>query len=295
MSGMRRRFRSVAAFGAAGVCLLMFGVACEDEAKPDENASGGASGATSERGGSGALATGGTSANAGAAGSSSPSDGGAAQGGAGGGEASAGSAQADGGAGGTSFDCTFVSERFASSVRGYEFGAGQSFGQDKFPASVLGPPRGGGCCAGSMDVTSLGDGGFIVLEFAHNVVVDGEGADFLIFENAFVPSNSGPENVFAELGKVSVSQDGESWFAFPCAPTSYPFGACAGWHSVLANADTNSIDATDASVAGGDPFDLADLGLSWARYVRIDDIPEAEGGSGTFDLDAVAIVHPGCQ
>ncbi|HWA73231.1 MAG TPA: hypothetical protein VG937_12870 [Polyangiaceae bacterium] len=192
------------------------------------------------------------------------------------------------------YACDGAGARFATGVTHYEFGTGQSFGQDHFPEAVLGPPNGGGCCAGSLDVTSLGDGGFVVLEFEHNVIIDEAGPDFLVFENPFQGSESTPETVFAELATVSVSQDGETWFDYPCTADAYPFGACAGWHPVYANSKNNEIDPLSPEVAGGDAFDLADVGLEWARYVRITDRPEADGGEGTFDLDAAAIVNPGC-
>jgi hypothetical protein len=148
---------------------------------------------------------------------------------------------------------------------------------------------------GSLDVTSLGEGGSVVLEFDHDVIVDRPGPDFLVFENPFQATAATPETVFAELGIVSVSQDGETWASYPCTVTGYPYSSCAGWRPVLANAKTNDIDPLSAETAGGDPFDLADVGLEWARYVRIEDLPEADGGAGTFDLDAVAIVNPGCR
>ncbi len=61
---------------------------------------------------------------------------------------------------------------------------------------------------------------------------------------------------------------------------------------MLANADSNDLDPTDPDEAGGDPFDLAEVDLPWARYVRIDDVLDEQ--QLTFDLDAVAVVHPGC-
>jgi hypothetical protein len=47
--------------------------------------------------------------------------------------------------------------------------------------------------------------------------------------------------------------------------------------------------------SGGDSFDLADVGLSWARYVRVEDVGSALGEEGTagLDLDAVAAVNSG--
>ena len=53
------------------------------------------------------------------------------------------------------------------------------------PDIVLGPPVGGGALAGSLDVVSLGFSGEIVLCFEPNAIVDGPGADFIVFENAF--------------------------------------------------------------------------------------------------------------
>jgi hypothetical protein len=63
---------------------------------------------------------------------------------------------------------------------------------------------------------------------------------------------------------------------------------------VYANPDKNAIDPSDPTVAGGDAFDLADLGVSRARYVRITDRVDLTGLNGSFDLDAVSIVHAEC-
>jgi hypothetical protein len=186
--------------------------------------------------------------------------------------------------------CDGPGARFVTDVVAHQFGGGQSFGQDTFPANLLGPPRGGGCCAGSLDVISLGDGGSVSLAFAGNTIVDGPGADFIVFENAFDPGGD-PSNPYAEPGIVEVSQDGASWVSYPCTATSFPYGTCAGWHPVYANPGVNDIDPTDPATAGGDPFDLADVGLEWARYVRVTDRP---GDGLVFDLDAVAIVNASC-
>ncbi|WP_437973348.1 hypothetical protein WMF11_31135 [Sorangium sp. So ce295] len=144
--------------------------------------------------------------------------------------------------------------------------------------------------AGSLDVVSLGDGGTVTVEFAGNKIVDGPGADFIVFENPFLIGGA-PDNPYAELGTIEVSDDGVHWSAFPCAATVYPYGSCAGWHPVYANADSGNIDPTDPDVAGGDSFDLADIGVRVARYVRITDRPDV---NTVFDLDAVAIVNALC-
>ena len=106
--------------------------------------------------------------------------------------------------------------------------------------------------------------------------------------------NGDPTKAFAELATVEVSDDGVTFHTFPCTATTYPYGSCAGWHPVLANVDTNSIDPTDPSVAGGDAFDLADFGVSGARFVRITDRVDHTGRAGAFDLDAISIVHAAC-
>ena len=54
--------------------------------------------------------------------------------------------------------------------------------------------------------------------------------------------------------------------------------------------------ALDPTKAGGDPYDLADIGVTHARYVRIHDKTTercTSQGPNTngFDLDAVAAVH----
>lgn len=192
--------------------------------------------------------------------------------------------------------CEGAGSRFATHVVSHAFGDGQNNGQEHFPDWVLGPPDGAPaspCEGATTGVVSLGNGGVVVLEFAGNAIVDGPGTDFIVFENPF-EIDCNPDNVFAELATVSVSDDGVTWTDFPCTATKAPYGECAGTHVVYANAKTNTIDPTDPSVAGGDPFDLAAIGVSRARFVRITDRPDTTGLNGVFDLDAVSIVHPLC-
>jgi hypothetical protein len=165
-----------------------------------------------------------------------------------------------------------------------------TFGHAKLPDIVLGPP------GGVYDVASLGCEGSIVLELDPPGIVDGPGPDLIVFENPF--------DGFPEPGEVSVSDDGETWMVFPCDPVSLL--GCAGVTATLAVPDSG-IDPTDPSVAGGDSFDLAALPESptAVRFVRIEDRSRAywealgglsycdpgNGGSGGFDLDAIAAVH----
>lgn len=189
-------------------------------------------------------------------------------------------------------------DRFVTKVVSTTYGDCAGFGLPSMPAVVLGPPVGGGSGRGSLDVVSLGFEGEIVLSFEPNAIVDGPGADFLVFENAFWAGGD-PDRPAAELGEVSVSDDGVTWKTFPCAPgQGPPYGTCAGWRPVYA-APGNGISPVDATTAGGDPFDLADLGVTSARFVRIRDVgsvacPSDPAGKPTtvgFDLDAVAIVN----
>ena len=174
---------------------------------------------------------------------------------------------------------------------------GAEFGQDRFPQVVFGPPQAGAGGTGSVDVLSLGCGGEVTLYFDAPAIVDGPGPDFIVFENPLPAGTS----TFVEPARVLISADGLTWHAFPCDPanTSPPIG-CAGIARVFAGPD-NTLDPTDPATAGGDAFDLAQLGLGEARYVRLLDVGETYygartwcgGGGGGFDLDAIAVVHHG--
>ena len=213
-----------------------------------------------------------------------------------------------------------AADPFADTVVDYFIVPGGGAGQAALPGIVLGPPRGGGAFQGSMDTLSLGLGGWIVLGFTDNVIVDGPGADFSVFENAFLPRSAAAGVLvtgtpFAEPGTVSVSADGVHFVAFPCRTDEAPYyPGCAGVYPVFANArDPNApsplvptttpiadlvgvpIDGfTPPAGSGGDSFDLAAVGLSAVRFVRIDASglkADLGGGLSGFDLDAVAAVH----
>lgn len=205
-------------------------------------------------------------------------------------EAAGGAAdEADaGGAGGRDGGVSDACTHFASSVVDHAFGGGQNNGQvSAFPAAILGPPVGNDARA----VVSLGNGGWVVLAFGDSAVIDGPGADFTVFEN--------PLRSFKELATVAVSEDGVTWTEFPCTavpvsgqPTDY--GYCAGVE-VVRSTPQNGIDPLDPEVSGGDHYDLADVHVTRARYVRITDRVDLTGNDGVFDLDAVALVHAACE
>lgn len=174
-------------------------------------------------------------------------------------------------------------------------GPGSRYGRESINEWLLGPPYGGGKFIQSGDVVSLGNGGEIILAFPRYFPIDGTGADFIIFENAFLPTGS--DTFYMEPAIVSVSQDGIHFFDFPCSPT-YPYEGCAGTRPVYANPDHNSISPRDPLTAGGDAFDLRQLGLNYIRTIKIRDAnlnlagnTGVQAGQAGFDLDAIAIVH----
>ncbi len=185
-------------------------------------------------------------------------------------------------------DATAPATTLISCVESVALGPGAGFGQERFPEVVYGPPLGAGDHGGSTDVLSLGTGGVIVIGFGGNAVVDGEGADFIVFENAFLAGTK----PFKELAQISVSEDGATWTAFPCKQDALPYDGCAGWHPVYSN-PSNTISPTDPAAAGGDVFDLATIGVKKARFIKIVDLGNIVGTAGTtgFDLDAVAVLH----
>lgn len=188
-----------------------------------------------------------------------------------------------------------IADPFADEVISFAPGSGAGFGADHLPDVVLGPPRGAGENEGSFDVVSLGSGGSIVVALRDGGLCDGPGPDFTVFENAF--RAAGGSAIFTEVGIVAVSGDGVHFVEFPYDVSS--FAGLAGKTPVYSNPE-NGIDPLDAAVAGGDSFDLADVGMESAVYVRLTDggdaIPDLgnrvpPGNSGGFDLDAIASLH----
>ena len=175
---------------------------------------------------------------------------------------------------------------FAEEVVSFEPGEGAGHGIEQLPQIVLGPPEGAQGARGSLDVVSLGFEGEIVLRLSSDVI-DCEGEDLVVFENAF----SYGSKTYSELGQVSVGMDGRSWVDFPCdAGGEWPYEGCAGVGEVPID-----VDPVDPDSIWGDRFDLARIGVTRARYVRIKDLGVSNGPSAVptrgFDLDALAIVN----
>jgi hypothetical protein len=215
-------------------------------------------------------------------------------------------------------DFTTLGDSYADAVASYAVGASGGYpGAQYLPGIVTGPPAGSGLFQGGLDVFSLGFGGALVVRFDDNAIADEPGSDFTVFENAFLVFDAATltiERPFADPAIVSVSQDGATWYTFPCqlsAALFYP--GCAGVYPVLSDegaphvafetpgtmADLVGLPVSPAPApggAGGDSFDLADVGLAWARFVRIEDADFVTGdpygpNNAGADVDAVGAIH----
>lgn len=181
------------------------------------------------------------------------------------------------------------------------------------PNIVLGPPKGDGENAGSGDVVSINArvnddssrtppyGGVITLRFNDNIVTNGPGVDFIVFENAF--RLAGTDLYWIEPATVEVSADGIRFYRFPfdfvphydstgelnlTNPFCYSSGF-AGVKSVYSN--NYQPDPTNPPLAGGDHFDLSDLpgvNMSWIQFVRI----TSTGDSWLRDVNGDLVRHP---
>lgn len=173
-------------------------------------------------------------------------------------------------------------------------GKGQNFGQDSayFPMNIFNLPDTNASesipSASPKNICSIGLGGEICVGFKDYFVIDGEGEDFTIFENAFL--NPVTKRVFAEPAVVSVSEDGVVFYEFPW--DYYTLQGCAGTKPT--NGKSNPFDPKES---GGNSFDLAVLGLKKIRYIKIKDIcdtvlqnpnhPFYDPIISGFDLDCV--------
>ena len=181
----------------------------------------------------------------------------------------------------------------ADTVISVEYGANAGYGQSAFPSIVLGVPKGSGGTQGSLDVLSLGIGGSIILGFLDEIVVDGPGPDLIIFENPFFIGGD-TNNIYVEAARVEFESDSVEFVPYPFdfIPGIEPIGnprKFVGFAGVYPVYSCDGVpDPTDPNLAGGDPFDLAVVGLQNANYVRIIDC-----GSHTYDGDGDLVTDPG--
>ncbi|MFP4369542.1 MAG: hypothetical protein ACLFR2_08175 [Candidatus Kapaibacterium sp.] len=177
-------------------------------------------------------------------------------------------------------------------------GTGQSAGQadEYFPENIFGLPSRSSTEntpeTSPGEICSIGLGGEIILSIRDNIIIDGPGPDFTIFENSFKNPING--KIYAEPAKIAVSPDGSEWYEFPF--DSLTLEGCAGTKPTYGSADPY-----DPLVSGGNSFDLADIGVGEIKYIKITDIssiildnpqhPYYDFTISGFDLDAVLAIN----
>lgn len=164
------------------------------------------------------------------------------------------------------------------------------------------------------EVVSLGDSGVATVQFSQ-AIYNGEGADFVIFENGFQnPAN--PEEAFLELAFVEVSSDGIHFFRFPATSNTLSLIQIKGSGDYMNARLINNL-AGKYAAQYGTPFDLEELkstvglNVTHITHIRVVDVigdigsktsKDANGQkindpyptpfpTGGFDLDAVGAIH----
>lgn len=163
------------------------------------------------------------------------------------------------------------------------------------PARATDGVRGGGQWAGSLDVFSLGTtvDDALILSFSAPVR-DEDGPDLAVFENPFDIQGGGR---FFDPVVVEVSADCAEYFAFPFTYDGGEWTADpAQWHGfagitpVLLHDDEHPVDPLTED-AGGDRFDLAEVGLEEVTCVRLTSATAlgfpADPASNGPDIDGV--------
>lgn len=192
---------------------------------------------------------------------------------------------------------------------------------------------------GDWYITTFDEGDWAVVKFDHHVTDDPNnpyGLDFIAYGNAFYvgsgyvddATDHGSYNltgrIFAEPLKISVSQDGSSWYTYDSGPygdSLYPTNPWAwdqdlwdstgnGWTDEVENDFTlpvdpsltladmtagTSKDAMDlyAGSAGGAGFDLAESGYEWIEYIKVEGVSGFAGGEIDAFSDVAAVPIPG--
>lgn len=173
-------------------------------------------------------------------------------------------------------------------------GTGQRLGQGPafFPRNVLTGPsidaRDSVAATDPREICSIGLGGTITIGLRSGMIVDGEGPDFTVFENAF---RYGAGRIYVEPATVEVSRDGIDWVLFPYDTTL--------WTGLAGTTPTSGRNPYDPLVSGGDSFDLRAVGADSIRWVRLTDVtawilanPRGRYYDPTltgFDLDVVLV------
>jgi hypothetical protein len=181
----------------------------------------------------------------------------------------------------------------------YYFKHGIYIAQDSinpfFPQNIFGEPSKYASetvpASSNEQIQSLGMDGEIIVGFNNKLLINGDEADFTIFENVFINPITG--GYFAEPAKVAVSRDGINYYEF-----KYDSNTLKGLAGITPTyGDKNSYNPEES---GGDSFDLSDVGIDTIAYIKITDftsiistLPDTnkywnpEFILSGFDLDAV--------
>ena len=170
---------------------------------------------------------------------------------------------------------------------------------------------------GTMGIVSLGDGGTATL-FFDPPIINGEGYDFVIFENGFFnPPTS--ELAFLELAFVEISSDGKNFVRFPATSNTQIDNQLNAFGTINPE-NINNLAGKDI-VNYGTPFDISILqnrnietiiDFNYITHIKLIDVVgsinsdfctyDSEGNiindpfptpynSSGFDLDAVGVIH----
>lgn len=140
----------------------------------------------------------------------------------------------------------------------------------------------------------LGDSGTAVLTF-NNVIYNGAGADFVVFENGFANS-ANPEEAFLEYAFVEVSSDGINYTRFPAVSLSDTVQMpMSGRYT-----NTRAIHNLAGKYVGnyGTPFDLDELAgtpgldINNITHIRLVDVVGSIGTHGQVDKNGRKINDP---
>jgi hypothetical protein len=171
-----------------------------------------------------------------------------------------------------------------------EDGYFQDYGDVDYRRAVSGAPDFGVAEAEKLetfksDFLPLGNGGSVVYEIEDGEIIDGDGPDFVVYGDS--PLTKGIKTATVEVAERDAPG---AYVEFQCDSVNPPFMGCAGVHPV------DRSHSKDPVMEGGDPFDLAKIGVKRAKFIRITDTSDNKNSASVkyadgFNLDSIALIH----
>lgn len=206
------------------------------------------------------------------------------------------------------YPLTVVIENDNDIIRGYTFIDNvveyngkelKNFPKEKAINGVLG----NGDQYGSLDVFVIGEANYAIFSCKGKKIINGKGIDIKVFENGFY-TNYDKNLMSLDLGIVSVSKDKINWLDFPVSyDKNYPQNSSKGkkgfigLNPVYINMNNNFIYPY-FNEAGGDGFDLSDLGIAegdYIKYIKLTDAGnnylDGQIGSNGIDIDGLCVFY----